>query len=106
MQIVDKRESNVECTSCEKTFPVKAKLLHHRKNTQIDSVQTCRNIISGFCKYGSENCRFKHGDFANNAKNENIEKVNDTEEVIEKIFQMVEKITQQIMEIREINKLK
>ena len=28
---VDKRESNVECTSCEKTFPVKAKLLQHRK---------------------------------------------------------------------------
>ena len=103
---VNKSESIFECTSCDKTFPVKAKLLHHRKNTHLDSVQNCSNMISGFCKYGSENCWFKHGDFANNDKNDNNEKLNENEEVIEKIFQMMEKFTKQIVEIKEVNNLK
>ena len=57
-------------------------------------------MISGFCKYGSEKCWFKHD------KNDNNEKQNDNEEVIEKIFQMMEKFTQQIVDIKEINNLK
>ena len=57
-------------------------------------------------KYGSENCWFKHGDSANDDKNDNNEKLNGNEEVIEKIFQMMEKFTKQIMEIKEVNNLK
>ena len=102
----NKSESSFECTSCDKTFPVKAKLLQHRKTTHIDSVQTCNNLISGFCKYGSENCWFKHGDLADNAQKDNNEKLDGNEDVIEKIFQMMEKYTHQIIEIKEINNLK
>jgi hypothetical protein len=91
------------CTSCDKTFPVKATLLQHRKNNHLESVQTCSNMISGFCKYGSEKCWFKHD---KNDNNDNNEKQNDNEEVIEKIFQMMEKFIHQIVDIKEINNLK
>ena len=56
--------------------------------------------------YGSENCWFKHGDSANSDKNDKNEKLNANEEVIEKIFQMMEKFTKQIVEIKEVNNLK
>ena len=63
-------------------------------------------MTSGTCKYGSENCWFNHGDSINSSKNENKEKLNDNEEVIEKIFKMMEKFTEQIMNMKEINNLK
>ena len=100
---VSKSESSFECTSCDKIFPVKAKLLHHRKNTHLESVQTCSNMMSGFCKYGADKCWFKH---VNNDKNDKKEKEDGNEEVIEKIFEMMEKFTQQIVDIKQNNNLK
>ena len=76
--------SKFECTSCDKTFAAQAKLLHHRKRHHVDSVPSCRNVKSGTCKYGSENCWFNHGDSVNSSKNENNEKLNNNEEIIEK----------------------
>ena len=101
----DENRSKFECTSCDKTFAAQAKLLHHRKRHHVDSVPSCRNVISGACKYG-ENCWFNHGDSLNSSKNENNEKQNDNEEVIEKIFKMMEKFTQQIVKMKEMNNLK
>ena len=91
-----------ECTSCETTFAVQAKLLQHRKQNHIDSVQSCRNMVSGACKYGIEKCWFNHSDLIN----ENNEKLNDNEEVVEKIFKMMEKFKKQLVEIKEVNNLK
>ena len=96
-----------ECTSCNKTFKVQAKLLHHRKINHIDSVPSCKKLISGTCKYGSEKCWFNHSDLINNPQNENNENEQNTNEsIMEKIFQMMEKFTQQIAEIKERNNLK
>ena len=61
-------------------------------------------MIAGRCKYGSANCWFNHGDSINTIKDKNNKKVN--EEVTEKIFQMMEIFTQQIVEIKEMNNLK
>ena len=91
-----------ECTSCETTFAVQAKLLQHRKQNHIDSVQSCRNMVSGACKYGIEKYWFNNSDLIN----ENGEKLNDNEEVVEKIFKMMEKFTKQLVEIKEVNNLK
>ena len=46
----DENGSRFECTSCDKTFPALAKLLHHRKRHHVNSVPSCRNVISGTCK--------------------------------------------------------
>ena len=68
-----------------------------------ESVQTCRNLISNICKYGSEKCWFNHGDRIDTTEDEN--KIVNVE-VIEKIFQMMEKFTQQIVNMKEMNNLK
>ena len=57
--------------------------------------------------YGSEKCWFNHSDLINNPQNENNENEQNTNEsIMEKIFQMMEKFTQQIAEIKERNNLK
>ena len=63
-------------------------------------------MISETCKYGSKNCWFNHGEGEISTMNENDKKLNDDTEVIEKIFQMMEKFTQQIVKMKEINNLK
>ena len=54
-----------------------------------------------------EKCWFNHNDYINTSKNENNENgKNANEAVMEKLFQMMEKFAQQIMEIKERNDLK
>ena len=98
---MDGSENKFECTACDKTFVIKDKFVNHKKKHHKESVQTCRNVVSGSCRYGSEKCWFDHGD---TTKDESNEKVNI--EVIEKLFLMMEKFTQQLMEMKETNNLK
>ena len=102
----DETTSRFECTSCDKTFAAQAKLRHHNKRNHIDSVPTCKYMIYETCKYGSKNCWFNHGEGETSTMNENDKKLNDDTEVIEKIFQMMEKFTQQIVKMKEMNNLK
>ena len=105
--LYNSENKSFECNSCNKTFKVLAKFLHHRKIKHSDSVQACKKQLSGTCKYGSEMCWFSHRDLANSAKSENSENEQNTNETImEKIFQMMEKFTQQIVEMKERNNLK
>ena len=62
-------------------------------------------MISETCKYGSKNCWFNHSEGETSTMNENDKKLNDDTEVIEKIFQMMEKFTQQIVKMKEMNNL-
>ena len=76
-------------------------------------------MINGTCNYGSEKCWFNHSNFKNsnetesnenvnneNGNNENENEIDANEAVIEKLFQMMEKFTKQIMEMKERNNLK
>ena len=94
-----------QCTSCDDTFAVKAKFFEHRKKHHAESTQKCRNVKSGTCRFGSAKCWFDHSDAINTSKN-NDEKLNPNGEDIEKLFQMMEKFTQQIVEIKEYNNMK
>ena len=62
--------SKFECTSWDNMFAVQDKLLHLRKQKHGDSVKSCRNFISGACKYGSEKCWFNLSDCVNTTKTE------------------------------------
>ena len=93
-----------ECNSCDKKFANKNKFLHHKKSQHKESVQACRSLQAGKCKYRNEKCWFNHNGSIENIEDENDKKVN--VEVIEKIFQMMEKFTNQIVEIKEMNNLK
>ena len=73
---------NLNALLAIKEIAVQTKLLHHRKRNHLDSVPNCRNMISGTCKYGTENCWFNHGERENTSKNEINEKLNGNEELI------------------------
>ena len=60
--------------------------------------------MSGSCKYGNEKCWFNHGDSKDSIEDENNKKTDI--EVIEKLFLMMEKFTQQMVEMKEMNNLK
>ena len=102
----DQNGVDFECTNCDKTFAANTKLLQHRKKDHRDSVPSCKNEKSGTCKYGNANCWFNHDENEDISKKENNEKQNENKEVIEKIFQMMEKYTQQIVNMKEMDDLK
>ena len=95
-------EQKFDCTLCGKIFQVQAKLLEHRRKFHISYVKPCRNLSSGTCKYGELRCWFKHNKSEDTIKNKNSE----NEEVIERTFKLMEKLTQQMVEMKENNNLK
>ena len=98
-------EKQFDCTLCGKIFGVQAKLLEHRRKHHIDSVKTCRSLSTGTCKYGISKCWFNHNESDTN-EIKNSENLKPNEEVIERIFKLMEKLTEQIVEIKENNNLK
>ena len=94
----------LNATLVKKTFENKDKFLHHRKKHHTESVQTCKNLVSGKCIYGNGKCWFNHGDPKDSIGDENDQKID--VQVIDKLFGMMEKFTQQMVEMKEMNNLK
>ena len=62
----------------------------------------CRNLERRKCKFG-DNCWYKH---TNEIENKNtIESLENSSELIQKLFDMMEKFTQRIMEIAKMMQL-
>ena len=85
---------------------------HHRKQHHVELVQSCRQYRLGTCKYASDKCWFRHSDTTESITNKNEENVNEGEkseqiikynqEVIEKLFNMMEKMTERIVQMENI----
>ena len=110
--MIEKNPSTFKCSSCDKTFAARANLLHHRKQHHVELVQSCRQYRSGTCKYGRDKCWFRHCDTEESIKNKNKENMNEAEkseqiieynqEVIEKLFNMMEKMSERIVQMENI----
>ena len=101
-------ESEVSCTTsgwncilCENEFRCRSELLRHRKKEHGHLVPMCRNGENGKCIYGIQNCWFKHDDIEMDFSSGNSTKENN--EVIEKVFGMLEQMTKRILEIEKYN---
>ena len=71
--------------------------MHHRKRDHTEVVQNCREQ-NGNCQFGKMKCWFKHievEDMCRNSNNEN----DDKQDIIGKLFDMVEKFTTRIVEL-------
>ena len=55
------------CNSCDNLFISKGELSKHRKKHHPEMVSTCKNIVTGKCRYGDEKCWFIH--YARNKDN-------------------------------------
>ena len=96
---------NLNATIVRKHLQTRIKFLHHRKRFLKYSVQTCKNIVSGKCKYGNGKCWFNHDESKDSTEDKNSDKKIE-EDVIEKLVKMMEKFTQQIVEMKVVNNLK
>ena len=85
--------AGLKCNVCGKSFENINCLFQHRKNDHIKEGQLCKNHISNTCKYGAHKCWFRH-------ENENsIEGKEENSELTEKLFKMMEKFTERIMNL-------
>ena len=101
---------------CGQIFQGKSSFMKHRKKYHSKNVPKCRTLQNGTCQYGSEKCWFKHNDLLiNDEINEVHEKMDIVEndeksEIMQKLFEMVEKYTERIIllenEIKESNHIK
>ena len=90
--------AEVDCNLCGKVFLNIDQLSNHKKIEHVISVQHCKNEKSNGCKYGDQKCWYRHDSQADN----NINNVN--EEVIEKIFNMMEQFTNRILTLENLTK--
>ena len=86
--------SFIKCKVCDETFPLLPEYLRHKKNSHTHLVPTCKNNFNGECKYGEIYCWFKH-EKKEVSENDTIEK----NEVVQKIFEVMEKITERITKL-------
>ena len=93
-----------DCNLCDEEFKLQSEFLKHRKMNHEDKVPACKNFKAGNCVFGNEKCYFKH------EKDETMkEHINDikekfeNDEVVQKIFKMMEKRTKRITDIEKTN---
>ena len=89
-----------KCKACEEVFKVKSEFMKHRRHEHVESVPLCRDASNGSCQFGKVKCWFNHQEEEIPNGNRNMENgMNVNQEVIDKIFDMMENFTRRIMEI-------
>ena len=85
---------------CENILKTFADFLKYKREKHIDLVQTCRNAVIGNCSYGKNLCYFKHESSEELGELEKTKNYN--QEVFDKIFAMMDKITERIVNVEAI----
>ena len=97
-------DKEYKCNLCGETYSNQTDYLNHKKRNHENSVKKCKNMNNGSCKYGDERCWFKHTDQTKMKENEETETIfNEKNEVVQKLFMMMEKMTEQIFQMEMIN---
>ena len=75
----------------------------HRKSKHSENVSACSHAMNGKCHFGSKKCWFLHDDLSSINTNENTEKGDKCDkEVMEKMFNMMEKFSERIVHLQNI----
>ena len=99
----NQNQINYTCSLCDKVFQDRAQLMKHRKVDHEHAVSMCNHALNGTCHFGSENCWFRHNDSKLKNTNEKDEKnIDNNQEVLEKLFEMMEKFSDRIVHIESI----
>ena len=85
------KSSEIDCNICGKVFTTRNQFLNHKKMEHVTSVQQCKHEKRNSCPYGAKKCWYLHSLPENNGIN------NVNQEVIEKIFNMMEQFTKRIL---------
>ena len=87
------KDFEIDCKICGKLFTNLNQFLNHKKNEHATSVQQCKHEKNNSCPYGPQKCWYLHSLTKNNEVN------NVNQEVIEKIFNMMEQFTDRILNL-------
>ena len=100
------KTSEVKCKICDDKFATKSDYKKHRKQNHPGLVPMCKEVESRkICKYGIH-CWFKHKEHEELeiTNNETLENKNiDKNEVIEKLLDKIEKISERITQLEQAN---
>ena len=92
-------EKEFKCILCDKIFKTRYDFMHHRKNEHPEIVPECKENY-GKCKLGVTKCWFIHNDGGIDEGNNIVENSHDkNHKMIEKLFDMVEKFTERIIQL-------
>ena len=91
---ISSNSSEYNCSFCEKVFTNKSEFLKHRKKVHAKNIPLCKNFGKGACIYGNEKCWFNHNDDKILKESENGNK-----DVVQRIFSMMEKMTERIIKM-------
>lgn len=98
----DEECKKVTCNVCDEEFFCQSDFLKHRKLEHRNSVPLCKNERNGKCSFGKSNCWFIHKNLESESE-KNDETNMEHNEVTEKLFKMLEKMTERIMKIEKEN---
>ena len=93
------------CNICDLTFKSRQEYLKHRKLFHVEIVPECKKKMDGTCQYGDAKCWFKHSIKEYNTKEQNGGKNIENNEVVEKLFDIVEKVTERLAKIEKCNQI-
>ena len=94
---------NSKCNICDIAFKTRPEHLKHRKLIHLDLVPVCKNIKEGTCHYGETKCWFKHNIEEYHTKDEKEDESLEYNEVVKKLFNIVEKVTERLAKLENIN---
>ena len=87
------KHKEYNCRFCGKVFDSKKEFMIHRKKEHKESVSECFEYENGWCRFGDQNCWFKHQKKILNSKSENSESENggiETSELFKRLFDIME----------------
>ena len=96
----DTESTTVSCKLCDKEFKCQTDLLRHRKKQHSHHVQKCKHENYGKCIFGSRYCWFIHENHESEIIDESIK---DNSGVLQKVFGMLEVMTERIIKIEKYN---
>ena len=93
----------IKCIICDCNFGSKSLLMKHRKKEHRRKVPQCKNETNGCCQYGSTFCWFIHSDMnESESGNLNVSQNDDKNELIKKLFDMMENFARRLLEIERL----
>ena len=92
------------CT-CEQTFMLRSDFMIHRKKGHIESVPKCKEEIEN-CQFGAIKCWFRHIEHEyETAKYDTTNRNEKSQDILEKIFDMVEKSPERVIHLENKTKI-
>ena len=86
---LEKPLKEFKCSLCGQTFHIKPDFMKHRKTEHPNNISICKTYKNGSCNFGKEKCWFKHID-----KETSVDETDDTNEMITRLFDMMEKFAE------------